>query len=83
MSLSNKKILDLLIETEKLGVKPYNTLMIHNVHLTKYNSDLFDDPERYKKLVGKLNYLAIMIQQNIILVVSVVSQFMFAHTVKY
>ena len=48
--LSQRKYMfDLLSETRKLAVKPYNSLMV----LDK----TFKDPERYRRLVGKLNYL--------------------------
>jgi len=53
-----KYVLDLLSETIKLGVKPCSTLMIPNLQLAK-EGELFKDPERYKRLVGKLNYLTV------------------------
>ena len=57
--LSQRKyVLDLLSEIGKLGVKPCSTPMIPGMQLTK-DGDLFEDPERYKQLVGKLNYLTV------------------------
>ncbi|XP_019168531.1 PREDICTED: uncharacterized protein LOC109164452 [Ipomoea nil] len=45
-------------KTGKLGTKPCNTPMIPNLQLTK-EGELFEDPERYRRLVGKLNYLTV------------------------
>ena len=53
--LSQKKyVLDLLSKTRKLGV--CSSPMVPSVHLTK-EGKTFKDPERYRRLVGKLNYL--------------------------
>uniref|UniRef100_A0A1S3ZHA5 Uncharacterized mitochondrial protein AtMg00810-like n=1 Tax=Nicotiana tabacum TaxID=4097 RepID=A0A1S3ZHA5_TOBAC len=58
--LSQRKyILDLLAETGKLTAKPCSTPMVPNVYLMKDGGDPFDDPERYRRLVGKLNYLIV------------------------
>ena len=55
--LSQRKyILDLHEETGKSIVKPCTTPMAPNMQLTKDDGDPFNDPERYRKLVGKLNY---------------------------
>ena len=51
-------MLDLLSETGKLGVKPCSSPMFPSVHLTK-EGETFEDPERYSRLVGKLNYLTV------------------------
>lgn len=57
--LSHRKyILDLLIETEKLGAKLCSALMTMNMHLTRYGAP-FVDPERYRRLVGKVNYFTV------------------------
>ena len=72
---------DLLSETGKLGVKPCNFPMAPSVHLTR-EGETFEDPERYRRLVGKLNYLSITCP-NINHSVSVVSQYMSAPTVNY
>ena len=45
---------DLLSETRKLGIKPCNSPMVPGVHLTR-EDEKFEDPERYKRLVGKLD----------------------------
>ena len=51
-------VLDMLSKTGKLGAKHCSTLMAPNVQLTK-EGELFEDPKRYKRLVGKLNYLIV------------------------
>ncbi|KAL4027680.1 hypothetical protein IC575_010857 [Cucumis melo] len=48
----------LLSETRKLGAKPSGTPMMPNHQLVK-EKKLCKDPERYKRLVGKLNYLTV------------------------
>lgn len=77
-----KYVLDLLAETRKLAAKPCSTPMVPNVHLMTGDGDPFDNPERYRRLVGKLNYLTV-IRQDIAFVVSIVSQFMSTPTVKH
>ena len=74
-----KYVLDLLSEKGKLGVKPCNSPMAPGVHVTR-EGELFEDPERYRRLVGKLNYLTIT-RPDIAYSVSVVSQYMFSPTV--
>ncbi|KAK2980072.1 hypothetical protein RJ640_028801 [Escallonia rubra] len=75
-------VLDLLVETGKAGAKPCNTPMNPSVHLTKDDGDRLDDPEKYRRLVGKLNYL-IVTRPDIAYAVSTVSQFMSEPTVKH
>ena len=53
-----KYVFDLLSETGKLGVKPCNFPMTLSVHLTR-EGETFEDLERYRRLVGKLNYLLV------------------------
>ena len=75
--LSQRKyVLDLLFETGKLGVKPCNFPMAPSVHLTR-EGETFKDPKRYRRLVGKLNYLSV-ICPDIVHSVSIVSQYMSA-----
>ena len=57
--LSQRKyVLDLLSETEKLGAKPCSSPMAPGLHLTR-EGELFEDPKRYRRLIGKLNYLTV------------------------
>ncbi|XP_062109435.1 uncharacterized mitochondrial protein AtMg00810-like [Humulus lupulus] len=55
----------------KLGAKPCSAPMTLNMHLTK-DGELFEDSERYRRLVGKLNYLT-MTRPYIAYLVSVVN----------
>ena len=74
MLSQRKYVLDILSETWKLGAKPCSTPMASNVQLTK-EGELFEDPERYRRLVGKFNYL-IVTHPNITYSVSVLSRYM-------
>ncbi|KAK3027433.1 hypothetical protein RJ639_042073 [Escallonia herrerae] len=60
---------------KKAGAKPCNTPMNPSVRFTKDDSDHFDDPEKYRRLIGKLNYLTVT-RPDIAYAVSIVSQFM-------
>ena len=78
--LSQRKyVLDLLSETGKLGAKPCSSPIAPGVHLSK-KGELFEDPERYRRLVGKLNYLTVT-PPDIAHSVSVVNQYMSSPTV--
>ena len=80
--LSQRKyVFDLLSETGKLGVKPCNTPMSPSVHLTR-EGETFEDSERYKRLVVKLNYFTVNCS-DIAHSVSVVSQYMSAPIVNH
>ena len=74
-------MLDLLYETGKLGVKPCSSPMVSGLHLTR-EGETFEDPERYRRLVGKLNYLTVT-RPHIAYLVSVVSQYMSAPTLDH
>nr|CAN63917.1 hypothetical protein VITISV_019573 [Vitis vinifera] len=74
--LSQRKYaLDILEETCMLDCKPVDTLMDPNVKLIPGQEEPLGDLGRYRRLVGKLNYLTI-IRPNISFPVSVVSQFL-------
>ena len=73
--LSQRKyVLDLLSKTEKLAAKPCHSPMAQNLHLTR-EGGLFEDPKRYRRLVGKRNHCTIT-RPDIAYFVSVVSQYM-------
>ena len=74
-------VLNLLSETGKLGVKSCSTPMTPNVQITN-EGDLFEDPERYRRLVGKLNYLTVT-RPDIAYSVSVLSPYMSSPTVSH
>ena len=80
--LSQRKyVLDLLSKTRKLGSKPCSSLIAQSLHLSG-EGELFRDPERCRRLIGKLNYLTIT-HPDIAHSVSVVSQYMSSSTVDY
>ena len=80
--LSQRKyVLDLLSETGKLAAKSCQSPMAQNLHLTK-EDELFENPERYRKLVGKFNYLTVT-RPDIAYSVSIVSQYMSSPTVDH
>ena len=54
-----KYVLDILEETGMLDCKPVNTPMNLNVMLIPGQGELLRDPRRYRRLVGRLNYLTI------------------------
>ena len=76
-----KYVLDLLSKTGKLCAKLCSTPMTPNVKITK-EGDLFKDPKRYRRLVGKLNYLTVT-RPDIAYSVSVLSQYMSSPTVSH
>ena len=76
-----KYVLDLLSETGKLAAKPCHSPMAQSLHLTK-EDELFEDPERYKRLVRKLNYLTVTCP-DIAYFVSAVSQYLYSLTIDH
>ena len=70
-----KYVLDILEETGMLDCKPVDTPMDPNVKLVPGQGEPLRDPERYQRLVGRLNYLTIP-RPDISFPVSVVSQFL-------
>ena len=80
--LSQRKyVLDLLFEIRKLTAKPCQSPMAQSLYLTR-EGELFEDPERYRRLVGKLNYLTVT-RPDIAYSVSIVSQYMASPTVDH
>jgi GR25 family glycosyltransferase involved in LPS biosynthesis len=70
-----KYVLDILEETWMLDCKPVDTPMDPNVRLLQNQGEPYSDPGRYKRLVGKPNYLTVK-RPHISFVVSVVIQFL-------
>ena len=70
-----KYTLDILADTGILDCKPVKTSMDPNVKLIPGQGELLRYPRRYRRLLGKLNYLTIT-QPDISFPVSVVSQFL-------
>ncbi|XP_023754735.1 uncharacterized mitochondrial protein AtMg00810-like [Lactuca sativa] len=52
-----KYVLDILFEVGLIGAKPASTPSIKNMHLSIQGGVLMKEPEKYRKLVGKLLYL--------------------------
>ncbi|RVW96834.1 Retrovirus-related Pol polyprotein from transposon TNT 1-94 [Vitis vinifera] len=74
--LSQRKYaLDILEETGMLDCKPVDTPMDPNVKLIRGQGEPLGDPGRYRRLVGKLNYLTIT-RPDVSFPVSIVSQFL-------
>ena len=69
-------MLDLLKETGNLDAKPSSVPMMVNNTLSK-DGDKFNEPDKYRRLVGRLNYLVVT-RPDIAYSVSVVSQYMSA-----
>ena len=76
ISISQRKYaLDILEETGLIDCKPADTTMDPNVKLLPDQGEPYSDPWRYRRLVGKLNYLTLA-RPDISFLVSVVSQFL-------
>ena len=76
-----KYVFDMLSKTKKLGAKPCSTPMTPNVQITK-EGDLFEDLERYRRVVGKLNCLTITLP-DIAYSISILSHYMSSFTVNH
>jgi len=70
-----KYALDILKETGMIDCKPVDCPMDPNQKLMAEQGEAFSDPERYRRLVGKLIYLTIT-RPDLSFTVGVVSQFM-------
>jgi len=70
-----KYVMDILEETGLLKAKPVDTPMDPNVKLLPNQGEPLSDSGRYRRLVGKLNYLTVT-RPDISFAVSVVSQFL-------
>ena len=67
--------MDILKKNGMLDYKPVDTPMDPNVKLVPGQEEPLQDPRRYRRLVGKLNYL-IITWPDISFPVSVISQFL-------
>ena len=72
---------DLLSETRKLRVKSCSSPMVPGIHLTR-EGETFEDLEKYRRLVGKLNYLTVT-RPDIVHSVTIVSKYMSSPTVNH
>ncbi|KAK2377577.1 putative mitochondrial protein [Trifolium repens] len=70
-----KYAMDILEETGLLNAKPVDTPMDPNIKLLPNQGEPLSDSGRYRRLVGKLNYLTVT-RPDISFAVSVVSQFL-------
>ena len=70
-----KYALDILEETSMLECKPVDTPMDPNAKLVPGHGESLRDPGRYRRLVGRLNYLTIT-RSDISFPMSVASQFL-------
>ena len=70
-----KYVLDIFEEIGMLDCKSVDTPKDPNVKLVHGQGELLRDPRRYRRLVGRLNYLTIT-QPNSSFPMSVVSQFL-------
>ncbi|XP_025982753.1 uncharacterized protein LOC114372388 [Glycine soja] len=70
-----KYALDILEETDIQNFRPVESPMDPNLKLMTDQSEVYPDPERYRRLVRKLIYLTIT-RPDISFAVGVVSQFM-------
>lgn len=74
--LSQRKYcLDILRDSGMIETKPCESPMVPNIKLKADDGDSLENPEKYRRVVGKLNYLTIT-RPDIAFPVSVVSQFM-------
>lgn len=70
-----KYTLDILKETGLLGSRPSPTPIEQNHNLARATGDCLDDPERYRRLVGRLIYLSFT-RPDLVYAVHILSQFM-------
>ena len=60
IAISQRKYaLDILEETGMMGCRPIDTSMDPNVKLLPGQGEPLNNPKRYRRLIGKLNYLTV------------------------
>ncbi|XP_061357912.1 TMV resistance protein N-like [Gastrolobium bilobum] len=74
-SILRKYTLDLLSESGLSGSKPSNSPIEQNLCLALDDGPVFDNPERYRRLIGKLIYLTIT-RPDLSYAIHILSQFM-------
>ena len=70
-----KYTLDIIAEAGLLGAKPVSILMEQNHNLALATGSLLADPEKYRRLVGRLIYLSVT-RPHLSYCVHVLAQFM-------
>ena len=75
-----KHVLDILKNTGMPDCKLVNTIMDPNIKLVPRQEEPLQDPGRYRRLVGRLNYLTIT-RPNISLLVNVISKLLQSHVI--
>lgn len=77
-----KYTLDIITEIGLLGSRPASTPIEQNHALTRASGAFLDDPERFRRLVGRLIYLSFT-RPNLAYAVHILSQFMYAPRVEH
>ena len=77
-----KYTLDIISKAGLLGAKPYGFPVEQNHRLSHDTGALFDDPKRYRRLVGHLIYLAVT-RPDLAYSVHILSQFLQAPTMAH
>ena len=68
IAISQRKYaLDILTETGMLDCRPNDTLTDPNIKLLPGQGEPLQDPGRYRRLVGRLNYLTVTDQTSLLL----------------
>ena len=71
---TKKYVLDMLFEASMLRCKAVDALIEANVKLLSNQREILDNPDRYRQLLGTLNYLTVT-RPDIVFVVSVIINF--------
>nr|GEV40391.1 copia protein [Tanacetum cinerariifolium] len=82
LDVKNAFLHDFLDDRGQIEAKPYDEPMIPKLKLRSEDGRLLHNPEKYRRVVGKLNYLTIT-RPDIAYPISVVSQFLTAPRTSY